>query len=134
MKNVEIGREYKSVKIVKKEELADYVGSGDLEVFATPMVIALMENAAANLVKNYLEEGFTTVGTRISIGHINPTLEGVKTEARAKLLNFDGKKFSFQVEASDESGIIAKGEHERFIVNIEKFKEKALKRKLKNKS
>lgn len=110
---------------VNEEMLAVTVGSGELEVLATPSVIALMENAASNLAKSGLSEEYTTVGTMINIEHISPTPLGAKIKAEAVLKESDGRIFKFDVIAYDEKGVIAKGEHTRVSVNAEKFQKKA---------
>lgn len=110
---------------VDESMLAVTVGSGDLEVLATPSVIALMENAAATLAKKGLDEEYTTVGTMINIEHISPTPLGAKIKAKAVLKESDGRVFKFDVIAYDEKGVIAKGEHTRVSVKAEKFQKKA---------
>lgn len=110
---------------VSEERLAVNVGSGDLRVLATPSVAALMEGAAAKLAEKYLDEGFTTVGTEISIMHISPTPFGAEFEAKATLAERDGRLFRFEIEASDRNGLIAEGTHSRFAVKADKFQEKA---------
>ncbi len=110
--------------MVVLEDLAVNVGSGDLEVYATPMVVALMENVAATLAKEYIEDDFTTVGTKINIEHTSATPLNAKVSATANLIEVDGRKFTFEVVAYDEAGEIAKGEHIRFAVNSEKFQAK----------
>lgn len=110
--------------VVTKEKLALNVGSGSLEVYATPMVIALMENAAAELAQGYIDSDCTTVGTGISIAHTSATPLGAKVRATAELLNIDGRKFSFAVTAFDDAGEIARGTHERFSVKSESFQKK----------
>lgn len=120
-----IGDTLKIKEKVDETMLAVTVGSGDLEVLATPSVIALMENAAAALAKQGLDEGFTTVGTKIDIAHTSPTPLGAEIEVYAKLKTMDGRFFSFDVSAYDKNGIIAHGTHTRAIVNSEKFQKKA---------
>lgn len=110
---------------VDEEMLAVSMGSGELEVLATPAVVALMENAASELAKKGLDEGFTTVGTMINIEHISPTPVGAEITAKAALSETDGRMFKFRVEAYDKKGLIAEGEHTRFSVNADKFQKKA---------
>lgn len=110
---------------VDENMLAVTVGSGELQVLATPSVIALMENAASNLAKNGVPEEFTTVGTMINIEHISPTPLAAEIKAKAVLKECDGRIFRFSVEAYDEKGLIAKGVHTRVSVNAEKFQKKA---------
>lgn len=114
-----------SVRVIH-ENTAAVVGSGSLEVFATPMMIALMENAALNTVKPFLAEGEATVGTEISVTHDAPTPIGETVTAEAELIAVDRRKLQFQVQARVGDEIIGKGTHTRFIINEERFLQKAL--------
>ena len=117
-----------SVRVIH-ENTAAVVGSGSLEVFATPMMIALMENAALNTVKPFLAEGEATVGTEISVTHNAPTPIGETVTAEAELIAVDRRKLQFQVQARVGDEIIGKGTHTRFIINEERFLQKALAKK-----
>lgn len=111
---------------VEEENLACAMGSGSLMVLATPAVVALMENAAAELAQNELNnEELTTVGTMISIEHTSPTPMGADITATAVLKKTDGRMFYFDVIAEDKKGEIAKGTHTRVSVKAEKFQMKA---------
>ncbi len=111
---------------VKKENLASGVGSGSLDVLATPAVAALMEGAAAELAQNVLDnDELTTVGTAISIEHTSPTPLGAEVEAEARLVKTEGRLFFFELTARDNAGEIAKGTHTRVSVKAEKFQKKA---------
>ncbi len=111
---------------VKKENLASVVGSGSLDVLATPAVAALMEDAAAELAQNLLDnDELTTVGTAISIEHTSPTPLGAEVEAEARLVKTEGRLFFFELTARDNAGEIAKGTHTRVSVKAEKFQKKA---------
>ena len=111
---------------VKKENLASVVGSGSLDVLATPAVAALMEGAAAELAQNLLDNDvLTTVGTAISIEHTSPTPLGAEVEAEARLVKTEGRLFFFELTARDNAGEIAKGTHTRVSVKAEKFQKKA---------
>lgn len=125
MNEYKIGDTYKTEAIVSEEALACNVGSGSLRVYATPMVVALIEKAASQMAQTIVDEGITTVGTRIAIDHVSATPVGVKVWAEVTLKEIDGRKFVFDVSAFDESGLIAKGEHERFAVKSESFQKKA---------
>ena len=109
---------------VNEKMLAANVGSGTLRVLATPAVAALMEQAACELVQPYLGEGITTVGTMIKIDHLSATPEGAQVTAEARLVDMLDRKFTFELTASDNAGIIAKGSHERFTVKSARFMEK----------
>jgi len=111
---------------VKKENLASVVGSGSLDVLATPAVAALMEGAAAELAQNVLDnDELTTVGTAISIEHTSPTPLGAEVEAEARLVKTEGRLFFFELTARDNAGEIAKGTHTRVRVKAEIFQKKA---------
>lgn len=115
----------KTIK-VEEENLACAMGSGSLMVLATPAVVALMENAAAELAQNELaDDELTTVGTMISIEHTSPTPIAAEVTAKAILKKIDGRMFYFDVEAYDKKGLIAKGTHTRVSVKAEKFQDKA---------
>jgi fluoroacetyl-CoA thioesterase len=103
------------------ENTAAYVGAGGVEVFGTPMMIALMENAAWRAVAENLEEGLVTVGTLVNVRHLTATPLGQQVRATAELIEIDGRRLVFQVEAYDEKRKIGEGQHERFIVNLERF-------------
>lgn len=121
---LEIGLSYTSKLKVKEQHLAINVGSGDLRVLATPMMMALMENAAMMAVAAELKEGQSTVGGQISSSHIKPTGLGHEITATAELVKVEGRKLYFHISASDDEGIIGEGEHLRFIIGKEKFMSK----------
>lgn len=106
---------------VTEDETAIKMGSGDLEVYATPAMIALMENAAKSIAIPELPAGFTTVGIEMNVKHIKSSPVGANIECKATLTKIDNKKLFFDVEASDDQGIIGKGSHIRYIVNSEDF-------------
>lgn len=120
-----IGISGRKDSVVSDENVASKVGSGLVPVFATPMMIALIESAAAESVQPYLEEGQTTVGTSINVSHVSATPIGMKVWAKCILLVVDRKRLVFEVKAYDERGLIGEGMHERFIVEKEKFLAKA---------
>lgn len=111
---------------VTEELLADSLKSGTVRVFATPYMAALMEYAALMLVKPYLPEGITTVGTALNITHESATPVGMQVRAQAVLTETDGRRFVFTVTAWDEAGIIGRGTHERRSVKQTAFEARAL--------
>ena len=115
------GIKYTSRTIVAEENCACAMGSGNLPVFATPALVALMENAAMNAVAPALPQGSTTVGAEMNTTHIKPSAIGAKVQATATLTAIEGRKLTFAVEAADEAGTIGKGTHVRFIVDKERF-------------
>lgn len=118
---LEIGASFTSSCAVDASNSASALGSGDMEVFATPAMIALMENAAMRAVSPYLEEGSTTVGTEICSSHIKATPMGGSVSATARLTAIEGRKLTFSIVARDDDGTIGEGTHTRFIVDRDKF-------------
>lgn len=114
-------KKYTVETVVNEENTALAVGSGDMEVFATPMMIALMENAAAECIAEQIGEENTSVGTMISVSHVSATPIGMKVKATAELVNVEGRRYEFKVMAEDERGLIGEGTHSRVSVNREKF-------------
>lgn len=100
-------------------------GSGSIDVFATPAMVGLMEKAALSSVNPLLPEGYTTVGISIDVKHIAATPVGGKVEARVELVEIDGRRLVFNVEAHDDVELVGQGTHQRFIVATEKFLQKA---------
>ena len=118
---MEIGLKYESTTVVSAANTAATLGSGDMDVFATPAMVALMENAAMLAVRDHLPEGSATVGTQISTSHLKASPLGASITASAELIEVDGRRLTFAVKAWDEKGTIGEGEHERFIVDRERF-------------
>ena len=126
--NLPVGLTYTSKKIVAIDDAASRYGSGMIDVFATPAMVALMENAALMTVASHLPEGFNTVGVEISTNHIKATPLGMEVKATATLVGVDGKRLTFEIVAEDEEGVIGKGIHSRFIIDTEKFMAKLTKK------
>ena len=103
--------------IVERAHLASALGSGAVEVFATPAMIALMEHAARACVDHLLPAGAISVGTRLDVQHLAPTPLGARVRARAELVEVDGRHLVFRVSASDGNDTIGEGTHERAIVD-----------------
>lgn len=118
---MEIGISASQTILVTQEKTAEAMGSGELPVFATPAMIALMENTAYKLVSAHLESGQGTVGTLMNVKHTAATPVGMEVTCEAKLIEIDRRRLVFSVCASDEKGPIGEGTHERFIIDNEKF-------------
>ena len=127
-----IGTKHEVKIVVTDEVTAASMKSGSLAVLATPYMVALMEQAAAELCEKFTQDGISTVGTALNISHLAPTPVGSEVKAVAELLSFDGRKAEFKVEAYDEIGLIGEGTHQRFTIKIDKFMEKANERKINN--
>ena len=111
--------------VVDHSNTAKFAGSGELDVFATPNMICLMEQAAQASVAPYLEEGQGTVGTLLNVSHDAATPIGMKVWAETELVEIDRRRLVFDVKAYDECGLIGQGRHERFIIQNDKFIAKA---------
>ena len=118
---IEIGLKHTSELVVTDAVTAIAAGSGDMPVLATPMMMALMENAAMLAVKDYLPEGSTTVGGHIESSHLKPSKLGDRVSATAEVTKVDGRKIEFKVAAYSGDTLLGEGTHLRFIVDREKF-------------
>ena len=118
---MEKGLTYTSTVTVTVENVAATLGSGDLNVFATPAMVALMENAAMKAVAPSLPEGSTTVGAMMNTTHVKPSGMGETIHATAVLEEVEGRKLTFSVKAEDSKGVIGEGTHIRYVVDKERF-------------
>ncbi len=107
--------------VVEETHTARHLGSGGVNVLATPIMIKLMEEAARNAVEPKLESGHLTVGAELHVKHLAPTPMGMRVTARAELLTVDGRMLTFHVEAHDEREKVGEGTHVRAIINLERF-------------
>lgn len=119
------GLSYTQELIVEDTHTAIAHGSGKLPVFATPAMVAFMENTAVKCIENGLDKGLDTVGIQIDTKHIKATKVGKKVTCTASLTQVDGKKLTFQIEATDEDGPIGSSLHKRYIIDPIKFMERA---------
>ncbi|MEG0498438.1 MAG: thioesterase family protein [Alistipes sp.] len=118
---LEKGISHQSRTLVCDTNTAIAMGSGDLKVFATPSMIALMENAAMTAVAAALPEGMTTVGAEMDVTHIKPSGLGAEIVATAVVTAIEGRKLTFNVGARDAEGMIGEGVHIRYMVDRAKF-------------
>lgn len=121
---IELGIKGRQEEIVTEELTASHIGSGTVGVFATPMMIALMERTSRLSVKPYLEEGQETVGTKVNVSHVSSTPVGLKVWCESEVVEIDRRRIVFKVAAYDEKGLIGEGTHERFVIDVAKFKVK----------
>ena len=121
---MQIGQKKIITTKVQPSDTAKVFGSGELEVLATPRMIALMEECAYKSISADLEEGASTVGTLMNVKHVSATPVGMEVTVEAEITEIDGRRVCFSVKAYDESGLIGEGTHERFIVYSEKFIQK----------
>ena len=111
-------------QVVSDKLCADRIGSGLVKVFATPMMIALMEQTCNESVTPLLEAGQGTVGTHINVSHCAATPVGMRVWCDSELVEVDRRRLVFKVAAYDERGLIGEGTHERFVIDTAKFQEK----------
>ena len=121
MKELQTGLTATVSETVLYTNTASALGSGLLDVYATPAMVALMEKAAVTAIQPFLEEAEGSVGIKMHISHDSATLPGKLVSATAELTAIDSRRLVFNVSAKDEYGTIGQGVHERFIINNEKF-------------
>lgn len=110
--------------LVEKADTAREVGSGELLVYATPCMVAMMEGAACQSVAPYLAEGESTVGTKMNVEHLSATPVGMEVRAESVVTALEGRKITFEIHAFDEAGEIGRAVHERVIIKTDRFLEK----------
>lgn len=123
--NLQIGLIGEKTDMVTEKNTAIQYGSGSVAVYATPAMVGLMENACLSAVDPHLPDGFATVGTLLNLRHLAATPLGLQVRAQAELTEIQGKKLTFQVIAFDEKQKIGEGIHERYIIDVNSFLEKA---------
>lgn len=122
------GLAYTVTETVSPSNVAATIGSGLLEVYATPAMVALMERAAMLAVQPLLPHGVGTVGTTINVEHTRATPIGAQVQAQAVLVAADARRLEFEVLASDAKGPIGRGTHVRYIIDNDRFMNKVLDR------
>lgn len=123
--NIPIGASYTAVARVDETNIASAVGSGLVDVFATPMMVALLELAASSCIAPFLEEGQASVGAHIDVSHSAATPVGMEVSATATVTAVDRRRVDFEVVARDEVEEIGRGTHTRFVIDRERFARKA---------
>lgn len=111
--------------VVTQQKTAKAMGSGELEVFATPAMVALIEETCWRSVARDLDEGQGTVGTKLDVRHVSATPVGMKVWCESELVSVEGRKLTFNVKVFDGAGLAGEGTHERFIVDNDRFIQKA---------
>ena len=120
-----VGLRGQAETVVNETNTATAACSGALPGFGTPFLIALMERAAWSSLESRLDEGQSSVGTKIAISHLAATPMGMTVRAESEVTAVDGRRLEFKVTAYDEAGLIAEGTHERFVVTADRFLSKA---------
>lgn len=113
---------------VTADKTAEAMGSGILPVFATPAMVALMENTAAESVEALLPEGSTSVGTLINVKHLSADPVGAEVRCESELVEVDGRKLTFEIKVFDREGLVGEAYHERFVIDKERFMDKVQKK------
>ena len=111
--------------VVGDDDTSEAVGSGDVPVLATPVVLTLVERAAVAAVVPHLDPGTTTVGARVGLDHLAPTAAGARVSATARLETVKGRRLRFSFEVSDARGVVARGLHDRVVVQRQAFLDQA---------
>ena len=124
MKPVVIGTKGTAQAVADESRLAVTVGSGSLRVYATPMMCALMEEAACAAIESYLEDDETTVGTYLELQHTSATPEGMAVSAEAEIIGVSGREITYTITANDAAGVIGTCTHKRVLVGSERFMKK----------
>lgn len=110
--------------VVREEDIARHLGSGNVSVLATPRMISLMENASVKAVDDLLPPGQATVGSEIRVRHLAATPQGMEVTVHSELVEVEGRRLTFKLEAFDEREKIGEGTHIRFIIDLDRFGEK----------
>jgi fluoroacetyl-CoA thioesterase len=122
---MDIGIKGKKTLMVDNTNTAEALKSGTLPVFATPSMIALIEETALLSVADYLKDGEATVGTKLDVSHVAATPIGMKVTCETELIEVDRRRLVFNAKVYDEVGLVGEGTHERFVIDSEKFLAKA---------
>lgn len=122
---MKIGIKGKIERYIENKDTAKVHGSGNLDVFATPAMVALIEETCWKSISNQLEANESTVGSHIDVKHLSASPVGMKVTCESELVELDRKRLVFKAKVYDERGPIGEADHERFIIDIEKFMARA---------
>ena len=125
MKNIQLGLTGEKTTTVGDTLLTTHLGSGSIEVYATPAMIALMESAAVAAIDSLLPDAQASVGIVLNVKHLAATPPGQQVRARAEVIGVDGRKVTFKVQAWDEHELIGEGTHTRYVIDVARFVERA---------
>ena len=128
MDELRVGLTGRKELTVEERHTASHLGSGGVPVYATPMMVLAMEEAALSAVDPLLGDGRATVGVSLDVRHLAATPLGMRVTATAELVGIDGRMLTFRVEARDEAELIGEGTHVRAVVDLERFKDKLAKK------
>ena len=121
---LEPGLTHATARVVAAADTAQHIGSGSIAVLGTPIMILWMEETALAAAQPWLEEGQTTVGTRVDVQHLAATPLGGRVRVQAELMEVKGRRLVWRVTAEDEHERVGEGSHERYIIDVARFKEK----------
>ncbi|MCK5645929.1 MAG: thioesterase family protein [Anaerolineales bacterium] len=129
MSQIEVGMVAEASEKVTRELSAAHIGSGDVGVYATPIMVRLVERTCHNMVDGFLPEGHVTVGILINLRHLAPTPIGDTVRIRAELIDIQGKRLSFQAKIWDSDELVGEAEHKRAVIEVERFLERVSQKK-----
>lgn len=121
MPSISVGHEGSLEQVVRPEHGADHFQNPGVTVLATPVLCHWFESAAVRALAEHIEPGEATVGTRVSIEHLKATPVGMQVRVTARVVAVDGRRVSFEISAFDDVELVARGAHERFVVDLERF-------------
>lgn len=121
MDTIDVGIKGESQTTVTPDVMARHLGSGGIDVYATPSMIALMEGAAVAAIDHLLPNGQASVGISLEVKHLAATPRGKKVRAEAEVIGVEGRRVEFTVKAWDEHELIGEGLHTRFVIDIDRF-------------
>jgi len=129
LSQIEAGMLAEASEKVTRELSAAHIGSGDVGVYATPMMVRLVERTCHNMVDGILPEGHVTVGVLINLRHLAPTPIGDTVRIQVELIDIQDKRLSFQAKIWDSEELVGEAEHKRAVIEVERFLERVSQKK-----